>query len=143
MYQNRTLCVIIEAIQSELSDYVIGKQLVWSWPEVSLSKELRNVIVNNGQATIENSADGADQTVDNPLITTEELAQAVGEWTMNMLKGRTTVSGEFRPDTRLSAGDIITADNQFSESGNKIVVTSIKYDFDGGFKGSFEGRVIE
>lgn len=143
MYQNRKGCLKIEPMQSELSDYVIGKQLLYSWPEVSLSKKLRNVIVNNGQATIKNSVDGADQTVDNPLITTEELAQAVGEWTMNMLKGRTTVSGEFRPDTRLSAGDIITADNQFSESGNKIVVTSIKYDFDGGFKGSFEGRVIE
>ena len=143
MYQNRKGCLKIEPMQSELSDYVIGKQLLYSWPEVSLSKKLRNVIVNNGQATIENNADGADQTVDNPLITTEELAQAVGEWTMNILKGRTTVSGDFRPDTRLSAGDIITADNQFSESGNKIVVTSIKYDFDGGFKGSFEGRVIE
>lgn len=143
MYQNRKGCLKIEPMQSELSDYVIGKQLLYSWQEVSLSKKLRNVIVNNGQATIGNSVDGADQTVDNPLITTEELAQAVGEWTMNMLKGRTTVSGEFRPDTRLSAGDIVTADNQFSESGNKIVVTSIKYDFDGGFKGSFEGRVIE
>ena len=143
MYQDRKGCLRIEPMQSELSDYVIGKQLLYSWPEVSLSKKLRNVIVNNGQATIENSADGADQTVDNPLITTEELAQSVGEWTMNMLKDRTTLSGEFRPDTRLSAGDIITADNQFSESGNKIVVTSIKYDFDGGFKGSFEGRVIE
>ena len=143
MYQDRKGCLRIEPMQSELSDYVIGKQLLYSWPEVSLSKKLRNVIVNNGQATIKNSVDGADQTVDNPLITTEELARAVGEWTMNMLKGRTTVSGEFRPDTRLSAGDIITADNQFSESGNKIVVTSIKYDFDGGFKGSFEGRVIE
>lgn len=143
MYQNRKGCLRIEPMQSELSDYVIGKQLLYSWPEVSLSKKLRNVIVNNGQATIENSIEGADQTVDNPLITTEELARAVGEWTMNMLKGRTTVSGEFRPDTRLSAGDIITVENQFSESGNKIVVTSIKYDFDGGFKGSFEGRVIE
>lgn len=143
MYQDRKGCLRIEPMQSELSDYVIGKQLLYSWPEVSLSKKLRNVIVNNGQATIKNSVDGADQTVDNPMITTGEQAQAVGEWTMNMLKGRTTVSGEFRPDTRLSAGDIITADNQFSESGNKIVVTSIKYDFDGGFKGSFEGRVIE
>ena len=143
MYQNRKGCLKIEPMQSELSDYVIRKQLLYSWPEVNLSKKLRNVIVNNGQATIGNNVDGADQTVDNPLITTEELAQAVGEWTMNMLKGRTTLSGDFRPDTRLSAGDIITADNQFSESGNKIVVTSIKYDFDGGFKGSFEGRVIE
>ena len=77
------------------------------------------------------------------MITTGEQAQAVGEWTMNMLKGRTTVSGEFRPDTRLSAGDIVAVENQFVENGNKIVVTSIKYDFDGGFKGSFEGRVIE
>ena len=143
MYQNRKGCLKIEPMQSGLSDYVIGKQLLYSWPAVSLSKKLRNVIVNNGQATVVNGIDGADQTVDNPLITTEELAQAVGEWTMNILKGRTTVTGEFRPDTRLSAGDIITADNQFSESGNKIVVTSIKYDFDGGFKGSFEGRVIE
>ena len=143
MYQNRKGCLKIEPMQSELSDYVIGKQLLYSWPEVSLSKKLRNVIVNNGQATFANGIDGADQTVDNPLITTKELAQAVGEWTANILGGRTTLSGDFRPDTRLSAGDIITADNQFSEGGNKIVVTSIKYDFDGGFKGTVEGRVIE
>lgn len=143
MYQDRKGCLRIGPMQSELSDYVMGKQLLYSWPEVSLSKKLRNVIVNNGQVAIENSADGADQTVDNPMITTEEQAQAVGAWTMNILKGRTTVSGEFRPDTRLSAGDIVTVENQFIENGNKIVVTSIKYDFDGGFKGSFEGRVIE
>ena len=92
---------------------------------------------------MQREADGADQTVDNPLITTKELAQAVGEWTANILGGRTTVTGDFRPDVRLSAGDIITIENQFSESGNKIVVTSIKYDFDGGFKGTVEGRVIE
>lgn len=143
IYQDRKGCLRIEPMQSELSDYIIGKQWLYSWLEVSLSKKLRNVIVNNGQAMFESGSDGADQTVDNPIITTSELAQAVGEWTMNMLKGRTTVSGEFRPDVRLSAGDIITAENQFSENGNKIVVTSIKYDFDGGFKGTIEGRVIE
>lgn len=143
MYQNRKGCLRIEPMQSELSDYTIGKQLLYSWPEVNLSKKLRNVIVNDGLATIQNETDGADQTIDNPLITTSEIAQTVGEWVMNMLRGRTTVSGEFRPDVRLSAGDIITTENQFSENGNKIVVTSIKYDFDGGFKGTVEGRVIE
>lgn len=143
MYQDRQACLRIEPMQSELSDYTIGKQLLYSWPEVSLSKKLRNVIVNDGLAIVQREADGADQTVDNPLITTEELAQAVGEWTANILGGRTTVTGDFRPDVRLSAGDIITIENQFSESGNKIVVTSIKYDFDGGFKGTVEGRVIE
>lgn len=143
IYQDRKGCLRIEPMQSELSDYTIGKQWLYSWLEVSLSKKLRNVIVNNGLAVVNNDVDGAEQTVDNPLITTEELARVVGEWTMSMLKGRTTVSGEFRPDVRLSAGDIITTENQFSESGNKIVVTSIKYDFDGGFKGTIEGRVIE
>ena len=143
MYQDRQACLHIEPRQIALSDYNINKLKLYSYPEVTLSKSLRNVVVNNGLATVSNGVSGADQTIDNNLITTEELARAVGEWTMNMLKGRTTVSGEFRPDTRLSAGDIITADNQFSESGNTIIVTSIKYNFDGGFKGSFEGRVIE
>lgn len=142
MYQNRTGCLKIEPMQSELSDYIIGKQWLYAWPEVSLSKKLRNVVVNDGLATVHNDTDGADQTVDNPLITTGALAQSVGEWTANILKGRTTVSGTFRPDVRLSAGDIITIENQFSENGNKVVITSIKYNFDGGFKGTFEGRVI-
>lgn len=142
MYQDRKGCFRIEPAQSELSDYIIGKQWLYSWPEVSLSKKLRNVVVNDGLAIVQNDADGADQTVNNPLITTGALAQSVGEWTANILKGRTTVSGTFRPDVRLSAGDIITIENQFSESGNKIIVTSIKYSFDGGFKGTVEGRVI-
>ena len=143
MYQNRKACLKIEPMQSELSDYVIGKQWLYEWPEISLSKKLRNVIVNNGLATVQNDTDGADQTVDNTLITTSAQAQSVGEWTTNMLKGRTTVSGTFRPDVRMSAGDVVTVENQFSESGNKVVITSVKYDVDGGFKGTFEGRVIE
>lgn len=143
LYQDRKGCLRIEPVGDVLSDYVISQYISYSHPEFTLSKELKSVDVNNGMAVIENGSKGEVQTVDNPLVTTASHAADVGTWIKDTLKGRKTVSGEFRADTRLSAGDLVTVENKFSEAGNRVFVTNIKYDFGGAFKGSFEGRVMD
>lgn len=143
LYQDRKGCLRIEPASEVLSDYVISQYVSYSHPEFTLSKELRSVTVNDGMAVVDNGLKGEVQTVDNPLVTTASHASDVGVWVRDILKGRKTVSGEFRADTRLSAGDLVTVENKFSDTGNKVFVTSIKYDFGGAFKGTFEGRVMD
>lgn len=143
LYQDRDGCLHIKPANMVLSDYIIGKFVSCSWPEFAISKELKSVDVNNGMAVIENSVKGAVQTMDNPIITTSALASSVGKWAKDVLKNRRTVSGEFRADTRMEAGDMVTVENRFSDQGSKVFITSVKYDFTGSFKGSYEGRVID
>lgn len=144
MHQDRKGCLRIEPADMTIDDYVIGRNILYNWPEFTLSKELKSVDVNNGMAVVEYGKTGATQTIDNPLIVNESLAADVAQWAVDTLKGRKTVEiGSFRADTRLSAGDVVTVGNRFSEEGNAIYVTSIKFDFTGAFKGAFEGRVIE
>ena len=81
--------------------------------------------------------------MDNPMVTNVTQATKIGEWARQALAPRRTVAGEFRPDTRLSAGDMITVENKYDSVGNRIFVTNIKYEYNGAFKGSFEGRLVE
>lgn len=143
LYQDRDGCLHIKSANMVLSDYIISKFVSYSWPEFEISKELKSVDVNNGMAVVENSNKGAIQTVDNPIVTTADLAAGVGEWAKDILKNRRIVSGEFRADTRMEAGDMVTVENRFSKDGSGVFITSVKYDFNGSFKGTYEGRLIE
>lgn len=136
-------CLFIEPASMVLSDYIISRFLSYSYPEIAISKELKAVNVNDGLAVVENSPKGAVQTIDNAIVNSSALAESVGEWARGVLANRRTVSGEFRADTRLNAADMVTVENKFSESGSGVFITSVKYDFNGAFRGTYEGRVIE
>lgn len=85
---------------------------------------------------------GEEQGIDNPLITSTETAEAVNEWVESWLANRRTISvSDWRADTRLDATDIVTIANKFSE--DNVMMTSVKYVFNGAFHASGEGRVIE
>lgn len=143
IYQDREGCLRIKPASMVLSDYVIRKFVSYSYPEFTISKELKSVNVNDGLAVVENSAKGAVQTVNNPIVTGQTHARDVGEWVRGILNNRRVVSGEYRADVRMSAGDVVIVENEFSEFGSGVFVTSVKYAFDGAFTGTYEGRVIE
>lgn len=136
----------IEPKAVELTDYVIG-QLTdgvnnsFSHPEFSLTKELKAVDVNQGLGTAVNSVNGNIQTVDNPLIVDTGTASAVAEWCRDCLKNRKIISGEFRADPRLDALDTVTVVSKYGSS--PVQITNVKYTYNGAFRGTFTGRVME
>lgn len=136
----------IEPVKVELTDYVIG-QLTdgvnnsYKHPEFNLTKELKAVSVNDGLGYASNSQTGNVQTVDNPLIVSTEVANQVAEWCRSCLKNRKIVSGEYRADPRLEVLDTISVVSKYGS--NNVQITNVKYTYNGAFRGTFTGRVVE
>ncbi len=146
IWQSRDGKLHIEPLSTTLTDYVIGTMNnglsnAYEHPEFTLSKELKAVRVNDGQGVATYSNDGAVQEVSNPLIVDEATANAVAAWCGDCLKVRKTLSGSFRADPRLDALDKVTVVSKYSS--NPVYITNIKYDYNGAFRGTYEGRVAE
>lgn len=146
IWQCRDGVLHVSPLNTTLTDYVVGTvesgfSNTYDHPEITLSKELKSVRVNQGLGTAENSVTGAVQEVSNPIIIDASTANAVAEWCKDCLKGRKTISGSFRADPRVDVLDKITVVSKYSSS--PVYVTNIKYDYNGAFKGSYEGRVAE
>ena len=84
---------------------------------------------------------GEVQTVENELITSTERAHAVGNWTKDYLCNRKTLTSDWRADPRLDALDIVTNINDYSQNYERM--TNVKFDYNGAFHGTGEGRVID
>lgn len=146
LWQCRDGILHMEPVGVELSDYVIG-QLTdgvnnsYQHPEFNLTKELKSVVVNQGLGNAANSASGNVQTVDNPLVVGAGVANAVAEWCRDCLKNRKIVSGEFRADPRLDALDTVSVVSKYGS--NTVQITNVKYTYNGAFRGTYTGRVME
>ena len=146
MWQDRDGILHIEPLNTSLTDYIIGTMEnglsnAYEHPEFTLSKGLKSVRVNSGMGVAVNSDTGVVQEVSNPLIVDTATANAVAEWCRDCLKGRKTLSGTFRADPRLDALDKVTVVSKYSTS--PVYITSIKYDYNGAFRGAYEGRIAE
>ncbi len=146
MYQRRDGAFVIGPMGADgLSDYVIPLSMSYAYPEIELSKRLKNVEVTYGSGQVTHklavSSSGETQTLTNKLITESEQAKSVAEWIKNGLIKRQVVSGEFRADPRLDLFDLVTVESKFGNF-SPVVITDIKYTFSGAFMGSYTGRVI-
>jgi hypothetical protein len=143
-YQDRNGMVRIEPHNVEITDYVINRFRSYAHPEISISKPLRAVSVSYGEnqnETLSVDAQGEVQTVSNSFIKTAADAQRVAKRTADVLKGRKTISGEFRADPRLSPLDVVTVESKYADS--PVAITEIKYSTTGGaFKGTYTGRIV-
>ena len=83
---------------------------------------------------------GETVSVDNPLITSQARAVAVGKWIETYMKNRMTLSSDWRADPRLDALDMVDNENDYGTS--KVLMTNVKYSYKGAFRGSGEGRVV-
>lgn len=83
---------------------------------------------------------GETITVDNPLITSQDRAVAIGSWVEGYMKNRMVLNSEWRADPRLDALDVVDNENDYNT--NKVLMTTVKYKYNGAFRGSGEGRVI-
>lgn len=141
MYQDRDGIINIEAINTLLTDYIINRFNSYKNADYEITKELKSVDVNNGMGISTNSSSGEIQTVSNELIQESDVADDVASWINNILKNRKLISGEYRADPRLDALDKVTVINKYAT--NTAIITNIKYEYKGAFKGSYEGRVID
>ena len=144
LHQDRTGKVRIEPHNDEVTDYAINRFRSYAHPEMSLSKPLKAVEVTFGEnqkELLSVASSGEVQTVANEFIKTAADAKKVAERTAEVLKGRQTISGEFRADPRLCALDVVTAENKYAD--NEVAITEIKYTTTGGaFKGAYTGRIV-
>jgi hypothetical protein len=148
MYQDRDGQFHIEQLNSELTNYRINQFVSYKNAEYDQDKWLQVVNVNDGLGNfiVENVANGETQEINNPLIQTAEQANNVAAWVASILVNRNNLSGEYRADPRMDALDKITVENKFTETtgvANTVCITSIKYSYNGAFRGSYEGRIIE
>ena len=142
---DRDGAVYVEPLNKTLTDYRITQALSYSHPEVSLSKPLKTVTVDYGSDTpyeLTHSNNGETRSVSNKLIQDSTRAASVAQWVNGVLKNRKTVSGEFRADPRLDLYDVVTVESKYGAL-TPVVITNIKYTFNGSFRGSYEGRVLE
>ena len=146
LWQCRDGILHMEPRGVELTDYVIGQlpdgvNNSYKHPEFELTKELKSVNVNSGLGTAANSINGNTQTVENPLIVDVATANAVAAWCRDCLKSRKIVSGEFRADPRLDALDTVTVVSKYGS--NSVQISNVKYTYNGAFRGTFTGRVMD
>ena len=136
-YQDRTGLFHVEPLAAGTTDYEIKQFNSYSNSEISLTKQLKAVDVNNGAYVLTVGTVGETQTITNPLIGSDRAA-TVAQWAADYLENRKILSGEFRADPRLDALDRVTNINQFAES--IVLVTEIDYTYNGAFRGTYEGR---
>ena len=143
----------IEPLNKTISEYIkladrtgIPLSLSYSYPEITLSKPLKEVSVDyGGESPYELkdiNASGERQTLANEYIANETNAERVAEWVSNILKNRKTISGEFRADPRLDLYDVVRVEDRYSRLLT-VAITNIKYTFNGSFRGSYTGRILE
>lgn len=142
LYQDRDGVLRVEPMKAALSGYNITENESYTYPEVTLSKPLKAVRVSYGEQsyTLNVAEVGEVQTIDNPLITTEVAASRAAKWVAPILQERQTISGTFRADPRVDVCDKVAVDSKYGVC-NAVVITNIKYEFTGAFRGTYTGRV--
>lgn len=154
LYQDRSGVLHIEPLKFDVTDYVIDSFNSYTKSELTIAKQLKQVNVKVHHYS--QGADGVKSTttsvavvvgtigetldIDNPLITDDDHAAAVGEWIATHLGHRMTLDSSWRTDVRLDALDIITNINEYNT--NHVRMTEVKFEFGGAFRGTGEGKVI-
>lgn len=90
---------------------------------------------------VEVSEKGESQPVSNPLITSREHAEIVGQWVKNWLVKRSQYKVSYRVDPRLDAMDIIGIQDAYGTSKARNVAHSFTYT-GGKLQGDSEGRML-
>lgn len=144
MYQDRVGKLYIVKLNKEHSGANIPLELSYSHPEIELSKPLKNVDVSYGADkpySLLVGDNGETQTVSNPLVSNQAQARFIAEWVRDTLTTRKTVSGEYRADPRLDVFDVVAVASKYGDLQN-VALTSIKYTFNGSFRGEYKGRLL-
>jgi hypothetical protein len=154
IYQDRDGVLHIEPLKFDETDYAITGTNSYSKSEITLSKQIKQVDVkvytytlgekgiesDTTTKTIPVNPTGEIITVDNPLVTTDEMATSLGNWMATHLGHRMTLDSSWRADVRLDALDIVTNENSYNS--NRVRMTDVEFKYNGAFRGTGKGKVI-
>ena len=140
LFQDRSGKFHMEQFDPSITDYSIDRFNSYADAEIARSKQLKSVNVNNGQFILNVGEAGETQPISNPLISNDQ-AQKVAAWAADYLQNRRKMSGNYRADPRLDPLDIVQNETRFYTS--PVLITSVKYSYNGAFRGSYEGRGLE
>ena len=143
-YIDRQGVLCIEPLSNELKEFTISRRKSYSYPEYTMTKQIKGVTVKYGDETVvvPDLASGVYQTIENPFIVDYYRAVLVGQWTANILRKRVTLSGSFRADPRLDVLDRVTIQHQNSQD-SVAVLSNLKFTYNGAWRGSYEARIME
>lgn len=150
-WQNAEGMLLLLSPGTGLSDYVISANASYMHPEVELAKPLRRVnMVQHYQFSDETrneqyevSSTGEDITVDCAYLWRYDArTDALAAKYINWWKHREVVSGEFRADPRLELFDVVQVETKYGTL-SPVMITYIKYVYNGSFRATYEGKVIE
>ena len=152
LYQSRDGVIHIERVsfvpvtRSEIPEVTLLNS--YKYPEITFSTQIKNVSCKVSNETTlypaNASGNGATQSISNALISASVLAQSKNAMTetYSLLSNRRKVNLEYRASPHLDALSFIRANHQFGYASN-VLVTDAKYTFNGCFKGTIEGYMVE
>lgn len=152
LWQDRNGTLRIESMGYDVTDYRINSFNSYSKSEISLSVPMNDLPIvkiyhyTMGEKGIESTTTEIETTeksitIDNPLITDEDTAIWVGILAYAYLSEyRMTLESSWRPDVRLDALDIVINENDYNSK--EVRVSDVEFKFNGAFRGTCKGRVI-
>lgn len=120
----------------------------FKYPEITFSTKIKNVSCKVGGESVfypaGASGNGATQSINNPLVSKSVSSSAKNALTETyaLLSNRRKVNLEFRASPHIDALSFVKANHQFGYASN-VLVTDAKYTFNGCFKGTMEGYMVE
>lgn len=152
LYQTRSGQIRIDRVpylpENKSDIYEITEINDYQYPEITFSNKLKNISYSlNGTSSLyPNGAtgDGVTQSVNNALISSSIIAQSKNVLTESykVLSNRRKATLSYRASPHNDALDFVKLNHQFGYSSN-LLVTDISYTFNGSFKGSVTGYMIE
>lgn len=134
--------------EDKSSIYEISEMNNFEYPEISFSNKLKNISysINGASKTYPAGAtgDGVTQSVGNSLLSDSIIAQPKNALTESykVLSNRRIATLSYRASPHNDALDFVKLNHQFGYSSN-LLITDVKYTFNGCFKGSVTGYMIE
>ena len=133
--------------------YEINQDVSYNFADYNIRRTLKELIINDenhftnawgsGGTIIPFDTEGDVQTVSNPFIDEDPLMITyVVDFIYNTLKYNKIIKGEFRADPRLDVMDKVIVYNKYSNA-LPVLITTIKYEYNGALKGYYEGIVMQ
>ena len=157
LYQDRGGTLHISPEPQLTTYHAINSFNSYMKPEITLTKPIKEVKIKvytytKGDKGFESTTReishsswsilmGETITIDNPLITDEEVSSLVAQKWFNYFRNeRKSLEFSWRPDVSLDALDIIQSINEYNR--NQVRMSEVTYKFNGAFTATGKGKVI-